>query len=176
MGLFAKLFGAVSGGEMRGIRLNVTRPFWEVSGNTDFPSLLAALADLLPGECVLYFEGGSPSKELAQFLQEHSVPEPAHVAYGTIWPRPSVFHIPAAAANLSSLADLMRSRAYQELAIHFHAYRDQTVLLEWHDAFSQPMLLAGEFPEEQIRGFADRLGMSYKQCSVEQNGATKKSP
>ena len=166
MGLLAKLLGAVSGGEMRGIHLDVTHPFWEVSGKIDFSSLLAALADLLPAECVLYFEGGSPSKELAQFLREHSVPERAHVAYGTIWPRPSVFHLPAAATILSDLAGLMRSRAYPELAIHFHVYRNQTVLLEWHDAFTQPMLLSGEFLEPQIRAFAERLGVSFKQGNV----------
>jgi hypothetical protein len=60
----------------------------------------------------------------------------------------------------------MRSRAYPELAIHFHAYRNQTVLLECHDAFTQPMLLSGEFPEQQIRAFAERLRMSYKQGNV----------
>jgi hypothetical protein len=166
MGLFAKLIGAVPRAEMSGIHLDTTRPFWEVSGKTDFPSLLIALAELLPGKCVLYFEGGSPSGELAQFLREHSVPERSHVAYGTIWPKPSVFHLPATAATISHLADLMRSRVYPELAIHFHAYLDQTVLLEWHDAFEQPMLLFGELPEEQVRAFADRLRMSYRPGSA----------
>jgi hypothetical protein len=60
------------------------------------------------------------------------------------------------------LAELTRSCAYPELAIHFHAYRGQSVLLEWHDAFTQPMLLSGEFPEQQVRTFAERLHMLYK--------------
>ena len=49
MGLLAKIFGAVPRDEMRGIRLDMGRPFWEVSGKTDFPSLLMALPELLPG-------------------------------------------------------------------------------------------------------------------------------
>jgi hypothetical protein len=57
MGLLARIFGAVSREEMRGIRLDLTRPFWEVSGETDFAALFAALPDLLPSECVFYFEG-----------------------------------------------------------------------------------------------------------------------
>ena len=69
------------------------------------------------------------------------------------------------------LAELTRSRAYPELAIHFHAYHGQTVLLEWHDAFTQPMLLSGNLSEQKIRIFAERLGMSYKKGSVEQGAA-----
>jgi hypothetical protein len=162
MGLLAKIFGAVSRKEMNGIRLDTTRPFWELSGATDFPSLLPALTALLPEGCVLYFEGGSPSGELADFLREHAVPERAHVAYGTIWPRPSVFHVPATADTIRRLAELMYSRAAPELAIHFHVYQDQTVLLESYDAFDQPMGLARVFSEDQVRLFAERLGMSHK--------------
>lgn len=162
MGLLAKLFGAVSREEMNGIRLVTTRPFWELSGKTDFPSLLPALAALLPQGCVLYFEGGSPSGELAQFLRAHAVPERAHVVYGTIWPRPSVVHVPATSVTITRLAELMRSRASPELAVHFHVYRDQTALLEWYDAFDQPVGLAGLFSEDQVRRYAERLGMQYR--------------
>jgi hypothetical protein len=166
MGMLAKIFGAVPREEMSGIRLDMTRPFWEVSGKTDFSAFLTALEALLSQDCILYFEGGSPPKELARFLREHSVPERAHVAYGTIWPKPTVFHLPATVETFSRLAELMRSRVYPELAIHFHAYRDQTVLLEWHDAFTQPMLISGEFSEQQVRAFAERLKMSYKKGCV----------
>jgi hypothetical protein len=162
MGLLAKIFGAVPREEMGGIRLDTTRPFWEVSGKSDFPSLLTALPDLLPAECILYFEGGSPTGELLEFLRAHEVPERAHVAYGTIWPKPTAFHLPAIPEAMRRLAELTRSCAYPELAIHFHVYRGQSVLLEWHDAFTQPMLLSGEFFEERVRTFTERLHMSYE--------------
>jgi len=84
MSLLSKIFRAVPREEMSGIHLDTTRPFWEVSGETNFPSLLLALPDLLPVDCVLYFEGGSPSCGLLEFLQDHAIPERAHVAYGTI--------------------------------------------------------------------------------------------
>ncbi|MEJ5277179.1 MAG: hypothetical protein WHU94_14820, partial [Thermogemmata sp.] len=161
-GLLAKIFGAVSREEMRGISLDTTGPYWELSGATDFPSLLEALETLLPPGCVLYFEDGGPSGELARFLREHAVPERAHLAYGTIWPRPLIFHVPATADTIRRLAELMRSRLAVELAVHFHVYRDQTVLLEWYDAFTQPMRLAGLFSEDQVRLFAQRLGMVYE--------------
>jgi hypothetical protein len=162
MGMLAKVFGAVSREEMRGIHLDMTRPFWEVSGKADFPSLLTTLSGLLSEESILYFEGGSPGGELQEFLQAQAVPERAHLAYGTIWPKPRVFHVPAIPETMSRLAELTRSCAYPELAIHFHVYRHQSVLLEWHDAFTQPMLLSGEFPEQSVRVFAESLHMSYK--------------
>ena len=162
MGLLAKIFGAVPREEMSGIRLDMTHPYWEVSGKTDFPSLLTVLPDLLPEESILYFEGGSPSGALLDFLRAQEVPERAHVAYGTIWPKPRVFHLPATPQTMRHLVEMTRSCAYPELAIHFHVYRGQSVLLEWHDAFTQPMLLSGELPEQRIRTFAERLSMSYK--------------
>jgi hypothetical protein len=166
MGLLAKIFGAVSQEETDGIRLDTTRPFWEVSGETDYPSLLTALPDLLPEECVLYFEDGSPDGEMADFLKTHSVPERAHVAYGTIWPRPKMFHVPATLETMSRLSELSRSCAAPELATHFHVYRDQSVLLEWHDAFFQPMLVSGDLPEQKVRAFAERLRMTCEEGCV----------
>jgi len=175
MGLLSRIFRTAPREEMSGIHLDMGRPFWEVWGKTDFPSLLGALPDLLPEECVLYFEDGSPNGELLDFLQQHQIPERAHVAYGTIWPKPAVFHVPAARETMSRLVELMRSRAYPELAIHFHVYRHQTVLLEWHDAFSQRMLLSGELPDQKVRTFAERLRMSYKN-GVERSAAPNGAP
>lgn len=159
MGIIARIFGGVSREEMHGIHLDINQPFWELSGKTDYSSLFAALPELLPESCVLYFEGGSPSSDLLAFLTEHGIPERAHVACGTIWPRPKIFHVPATPEALARLAELMQSCAWPELAWHFHVYRDQTVLLEWHDAFSQEMLLSGTLHESKLRAFAAKLGM-----------------
>lgn len=161
MGLLARIFGAVSRNELNGIRLETTQPYWEVSGESSFPPVLRSLTALLPDGCILYFEGGSPSGSLADFLQKHSVPEQAHVACGTIWPRPRTFHLPASNAVLAGLAEEMEHRAAPELAVHFHVYREQTVLLEWHDVFSQPMLLSGRFTEQRVRAFCDAVGLRY---------------
>jgi hypothetical protein len=147
---------------MSGIHLDTTHAFWELSGEADFTSLFTALPDLLPDESILYFEGGSPSGELLEFLRAKEVPERAHVAFGTIWPRPTVFHLPATGETMRCLAEMMQSHASPELAIHFHVYRDQAVVLEWHDAFSQPMLLSGELPAQKVRTFADRLRMACR--------------
>lgn len=89
------------------------------------------------------------------------MPERLHEACGS-WPKLRVTHIPAIPSTIERLADLTRSCASQELAIHFHVYRDQVIFFECHDAFGQAMLLSGDFSEESVRTFAERLNMSYE--------------
>ena len=162
MGLFAKIFGAVPQEEMDCIHLDMTRPFWEVAGETDFPSLLTAASDLLPKECVLYFEGGVHPGVLKEFFRQHEMPAGAKVAYGTIWPSPSVYHLPATPEILQQLAVITKPLAAPEVASHFHVYRQQVVLLQCHDAFSLPLLLSGEFAEESVKAFAERQHMTVR--------------
>lgn len=162
MGWLGRLFNATPKEELDGIRMDTTSPFWEVEGKTTFAPLLRALADFLPGGRILYFEGGFPDRKLLDFFDAHAIPEQTHVAVATLWPRPAYYHVPATPQNLAELAVLAESHAEPELAVHFHAYRDGKVLLEWHDAFGQPMLLAGSIPEERVKSFAEALGMTFK--------------
>ena len=161
MGWLARLLGATPKEELKGIRLNMRGPFWELDGQSDFPSLLRALVDLLPQGSVLYFEGGSPNSQLLDFFHDHAIPEQAHIAVAVLWPRPRYYHVPATRQNLWALADLAESCAGPELAVHFHVYRSGKILLEWHDAFTQPMLLSGGIPEEQVRSFAEAMSMQH---------------
>ena len=160
MGWLAKLLGVSSKEDSSGLRL--AEPRWEVDGPADFPQLFQALRGWLPEGAILYFEGGSPDPQIEDFMVTHSIPECVHIALGTIWPKPRVFHVPATAETLSELAKIMGSHAEPELAIHFHAYRGDSVLLEWHDAFSDPMLLSGAFSEDQVKALADRFGTRYR--------------
>ncbi len=162
MGWLARLLGATPKEELRGIRLDTSRPFWELEGKTDFPCLLRALAALLPEGCVLYFEGGSPTKSLSDFFRANGIPKQSHVAVAILWPRPVCYHVPATPENLSRLAELAEHHVAPELAVHFHVYRKAEVLLEWHDAFGQPMLLSGTLPERNVQAFAKTLNITIK--------------
>ena len=90
-------------------------------------------------------------------MAAHAVPEPVHIALGTIWPKPRVFHVPATSATLGRLAEIMEHHAEPELAVHFHAYKDGSVLLEWHDAFSQQMLVTGSLSDEAVAELVERF-------------------
>ena len=162
MGWLGRLLNVTPREELNGIRMDTAHPFWEVEGKTTFAALLRALADFLPDGCILYFEGGSPDQKLLDFFNAHAIAEQAHVAVGILWPRPVYYHVPATRQNLAELSLFAESRAEPELAVHFHVYRDGKVLLEWHDAFAQPMLLDGGLPESQVQSFAEALGMTFK--------------
>ena len=159
MGLLSRLFHSTPKKELKGIRLNIEQPFWELDGSMDFPSLLRALINLLPEGSILYFEDGHTRGRLLEFIESHRIDEQSHLAVGTLWPRPRYYHIPATAENLSELADLMEGFAEPELAVHFHVYCNSKVILEWHDAFSQPMLLAGTVEEEKVKALGKELNM-----------------
>jgi len=157
MGWLHKLFRVTPRQELDGVSFDTDEPFWELDGRTNFPRLFRALADLLPDDCILYFEGGSPRSMMQDFFRTHSIPEQTHVAVATLWPRPTCYHIPATAQNLAHLADLTESCGEWEVAVHFHIYRSGRVLLEWHDIFANPMLLDGRVPAAKVKTFAEAL-------------------
>jgi len=162
MAWLARLFGAVPKEEREGICLSTAEPYWEVDGPKTFEEMFNALKGWVSEDAILYFEGGSPDAEIDNFIATHSVPEVSHVAMGTIWPRPEVFHVPATVTILNELARIMKHHAEPELAVHFHVYRNDSVLLEWYDAFSQPMLMSGAIPEEKVKVFADKIGKVFR--------------
>ena len=162
MGWLSKLLGSVPKEELDGLRMDINSPFWDVDGPKTFTEMLAALDGWLPDSSILYFEGGSPDKEIDQFMATNAIPEQTHIAFGTIWPRPRVYHVPANHEMLAMLSEIMEHHAEPELAIHFHVYQHGKVLIEWHDAFSQPMLITGEISEDRIKEFTQRLGTEYR--------------
>jgi hypothetical protein len=162
MGWLSKLLGSVPKEELDGLRMEIDGPFWDVDGPKTFTEILTALDGWLPDNSILYFEGGSPDKEINQFMAAKAISEQTHIAFGTIWPRPRVYHVPANHDTLRLLTTIMERHAEPELAIHFHVYRQGKMIIEWHDAFSQPMLIKGEMPEEQIKEFTRRLGTEYR--------------
>lgn len=174
MGWISKLFGAVPKKEMEGIHLDVTQPYWEVDGPKTFQELFNALQGWLPKGVILYFEGGSPDAEINDFMAKYSVQEKAHVAMGTIWPRPKIFHVLAEPAILTELSKIMEHHAEPELAIHFHAYKNNFVLLEWYDAFSLPILMNGSISEEQVKNFAEKTGKKFRKIVEQGNPADRK--
>lgn len=175
-GWLRRLIGAASQEEMEGICLDAEKPYWEVGGPSTFEELFNALKKWVPDDALLYFEGEPQDDEIYDFFKMHAVPEISHVAMGTIWPHPQVFHVPATETLLSELARIMRNHAAPELASHFHVYRNDTVMLQWHDAFDSPMLMDGDIPEEDVRAFADKIGTNYRRIMGQDPPADADSP
>jgi hypothetical protein len=162
MNWLARLLNWVPKEDREGIELDLRLPHWVLSSPKEFPPFLRALVDLLPEGAIAYLEGGHPPEDLASFLKERSIPEVSHMAMGTIWPRPRIFHVPATPENLLRLAEIAEHCAEPEVAIHFHVYKDDQVLLQWYDAFAAPMYVSKEIPEEKAREFCEKLGIELR--------------
>ncbi len=176
MGWLGRLFGAVPKEEMEGIHLNTAEAYWEVDGPKIFEDMFNALKGWVAEDAILYFEGGDSDAEIDNFIAMYSVTEVSHVAMGTIWPRPKVFHVPATVTILTELARVMKHHAGPELAVHFHVYCNDSVLLQWHDAFSQPILMSGAIPEEKVKVFADKIGKNFRKIVGEGAPADAEKP
>jgi hypothetical protein len=157
----ARVFNAVPANEMGGARLEGA--YWEVAHRgvdpTDFFRRLPAL---VPEGSVLVLEGGSHSKLLQAFLDEHRVPPDINVARGTIWPRADVVHLPASVQVLRELADHAERCAEPEICSHMHVYASGRVVVQWYDAFSAPCYVSKQLPAERLEAFCAELRTSFK--------------
>ena len=155
-----RLFNAVPPDERKGISLKY--PKWEVSPGRDMPAFLRSLIGIIPEDTILYLEGGSPDKEISSYLEERKTSSPGKVKLGTIWPYPICYHIPFTPENVKGLADIMERHATPECAVHIHIYKDNKILLQWHDAFDEPMYISEAIDEENIKQFCEKLSLKYK--------------
>jgi hypothetical protein len=160
--ILARLLNAVPAEEMEGIRLRGL--FWEVEvERLDHAAFLRRLPDLVSNEAVLVLEGGAHPVGLRRFLEAHAVPAQANVARGTVWPRATVFHVPTRPPVLSELGDLAENCAAPEICDHLHVYKDDQVLLEWYDTFSNPFFISKQVPEQRLGEFCRELSVKLKE-------------
>jgi hypothetical protein len=141
--------------------LDLDGPAWFLTGRTDYPTLFRALVDVLPSSSILYFEGGRPHGAMMSFLVANVAGAHGAITAATLWPKPSTYHVPATTTNLLALATLAESCAEPEVALHFHVYDRDRMLLQWFDAFHGPMMLAPEFPRSLVESLASTLAMSF---------------
>jgi hypothetical protein len=154
-----------------GIELDPSGAHWRIAGTRDPSEFLRALDGWLPDGAVLRLEDGSQPAEVESCLAANAAPEPTRVAAGAAWPRPYIYHVLATHACLQELARIMEHHAAPELAIHVHAYREGRVILQWYDAFNDPLFVDGEVAEERVKVLADRLGTTYSRSSVGSSSA-----
>ncbi len=147
---------------VQGAFLNTTKLHWEVEGPKTFVDLFKSLQGWVEKGDVLYFEGGTPDTIISNFMEKYSIPAKLNVGLGTIFPKPKIYHVPAKPDFIKILIDMMENHAEPELAVHFHIYRDDKIILEWHDAFSQPMLL-GNILESQVKNLCLRFKKTYNE-------------
>lgn len=135
---------------------------WEVAGIKSAEKFFLALRGILPFPVTLYFEGTSMSPDVLALFASNAVTPTLEIPIGTIWPKPSVFHVRATEQFLQELATLAGKYAEPEVCNHFHAYSSNHGLMQWYDAFSGDPLLIGEsVPEAEVQSLCRQLEVKY---------------
>jgi hypothetical protein len=144
-------------------------PHWELSSPKDFPSFLLGLPIVFNEADTLYLENGTPPKELMSFFEDRCLTGKPKIPHGTLWPRPKYFHLPIIEDNVKDLATLSDQYAEPQVAVHVHIYRGNKMLLQWFDAFADPMFVSTDIREDQIQRFSEALGIKYKRIEKASN-------
>ena len=102
------------------------------------------------------------SPDALVLFASNAVAHPLEIPPGTIWPKPSMFHVHATKQFLQQLAAFTGRHAEAEICDHFHAYSNSQGLLRWYDAFSgDPLLIEKSIPEANVQDFCRKLGAKY---------------
>lgn len=104
-------------------------------------------------------EGTSISKDVERLYVKYKKPEMYRPVKGVIQATSKTFACTASREFFSELAELSLRKAEHELFDHFFIYKSQCPILEWWDAFSDPMILSSAVSESDVYRFASRLGM-----------------
>ena len=140
---------------------------WEVEGIRQAAAFFDALVELLPLPTYLCFEGTSVAPDVRALLEANAVAPAMNIKTGTLWPKPRIFHILASEPLLLKLATLARHHAEPEVCDHFHAYQNGHGLLQWYDAFSDPLLVEETIAEAAVQHFCSKLGVRYSRWQAE---------
>jgi hypothetical protein len=135
---------------------------WELREITSAEKFFSLLPEIVVLPVNLCFEGTSISPDVQSFFASHVATQIRLIPPGTIWPKPSVFHVRATKQFLDQLAELAGKHAEPEICDHFHAYDGNQGLIQWYDAFSgDPLLVDESVGEKKVQTFCRKLVVPY---------------
>jgi hypothetical protein len=142
--------------KMNDIQFNEKNP-WVLTPTSDVSRFLRALPLLFPEPSVAYFED-TGEKQVAGCLQQVSISVPAHLARGTIWPKPDCYHVSLTPESMETIAAFLDHHPAGYFCTHLHVHRESQILLAWYDAFSRyPMWISRTIDEERVKAFASAI-------------------
>lgn len=161
MGLLHKIFRIAEPEERAGIELGNNPANWRVDSVSDAALFFSAVSELVDEESIIALHDPL-GEDVVEFAISHAAKNKTKVAVGTIWPRSKIHHIKCTKENLLHLQDLAQRHAQPEIAIHIHVYKAGQVILEWYDAFDDPIYLAPTIAESDVEKFATKCEGSYE--------------
>ena len=135
---------------------------WVVTAPKNKRAFFKYLHQLLPEKSTLFIEGVS-ARDVASFLKSKAPNIVPHVRKEIVFPLMPVFHLPVTPGNMQLLATLMKRYPVPEAFTHAQAYKDNEMLMEWHDVYcDDPILISRFLAEMQAKPFFERPGCSCR--------------
>jgi hypothetical protein len=145
----------------RGDGIDIDTPFhWVIEGLKQPVQFFEQLPELLPPDSILYVEGVRIAPDIAAFYASHRARNAVEVIRDTIAPIPDIYHVTFSREVLDGLCRFAESRRVEELFNHIKAYRGETLLFTFHDAFDDWLRVSEHVPESAVIRFCQRLGAS----------------
>ncbi len=135
---------------------------WELPrGDVDSTAFFGAIAEVFQDATAVCVEGTSIASDvcaaLAPFRESGEVPPRE-----TLWPRAAQYRYTFSPAICAVYAQLAACHAELELFDHFFLYAGDRLLLQWPDAFANPIWVSAAVPEERVARFAALVQLSYR--------------
>lgn len=147
----------------RGAGIDLDTPFhWVIEGLKQPVSFFEKLPDLLPSDCILYFEGTSITAQMASFYSSHHASNAVDVVRDTIAPAPEIYHVTFSPDVCAALGQFAERQSVPEMFDHIKAYQGERLLFTFHDAFSGWLLVSEHIPDNVVARFCQALGVSRR--------------
>ncbi|MBI5383306.1 MAG: hypothetical protein HZA90_01320 [Verrucomicrobia bacterium] len=164
--LKAQLRAMVAG---RGDGIDIDTPFhWVIEGLKQPVPFFKQLPMLLPSDSILYVEGTTIVSEVASFYSAHHARNAVAVVRDTIAPVPDIYHFSFSSDVSTRLGRFAESRPVAEMFDHIKAYRGETLLFTFHDAFDGWLRIAEHIPEDTVARFGQLLGVTHRREQTKQ--------
>jgi hypothetical protein len=147
----------------RGDGIDLDTPFhWVIEDLKQPVPFFKQLPELLPPDSILYVEGTSIAADVAAFYSSHRASNALDVVRDTIAPVPDIYHFTFSPDVSGSLRQYAESRSVAELFDHIKAYRGESLLFTFHDAFDGWLRISEHVPQETVARFCQALGVSSR--------------
>lgn len=145
-----------------------TSQHWVIEKITQPKPFFQQLERLLSSDAILYFEGGSIAPEVATFFLANEAKNPVAVIRDTIAPAPDIYHVILSPAVIQALCRFAEEYPPEKLFDHIKAYRGQTLLFTFHDAFSGWLRVSDTVPQQSVAAFCEALGVTWRREKTKQ--------
>jgi hypothetical protein len=132
---------------------------WQVSGVSDASAFFRAIPALVPQATHMFLEG-TPARGIVAIISADldAIPYCAPVWTLWSWPRNGRFAVRTSPPMFARLGDAAEHHAQPEVCDHLHFYRNEEPLVQWFDAFHDPLWISKAIPRERVQMFCSELG------------------